>query len=531
MRAAPALHPLLASLLAAWLAAAPAAAAPPASDPAVGFATITEDELRADLVALASAPLEGRDSPSLGLTRAGDYLIGRLQQAGFTGAGEGGSFRIPFSRKLPAPLPAQCALALQGEGEAARTFAYGEDFVPVWLANGTGAGEAVLFGFGIDSDADKYDDVTGEVAGTVAVIVEGEPRHKSRLQGPEVSPAAELYSKLVLLESEKAAGVLVVRRPPEPPPKKNGWTDPEPARLGFRHTWASWADGRPPDAPSAVAIPVLEITPAAAQAILGVDPLEIAAAADKTAKPPRPVRSGRRVSLSSASEVAEVSIDNIVGRLPGADQALAAEHVVLGAHYDHVGVDARSRIGFGADDNASGCAALLEVAGALGAQPPRRSILACFFAAEEDGLLGSAALCDQPPVPKDALIAMINMDMVGRGEADEVAILGVPENPGFEKLLKAANKLQPTKIRKLVTDEGRELFERSDHYSFHRIGIPVLFFFEGLPISRNADYHTWRDTIDLVDVDKCARTARLVYNTAWLLANDDERPPPPRAAK
>jgi Zn-dependent M28 family amino/carboxypeptidase len=75
---------------------------------------------------------------------------------------------------------------------------------------------------------------------------------------------------------------------------------------------------------------------------------------------------------------------------------------------------------------------------------------------------------------------------------------------------------------------GQELWERSDHHSFHQIGVPVLFFFEGLPITRNADYHTWRDTVDQLDFDKMARTTRLVFNTAWLLASDPERPPAPR---
>jgi Zn-dependent M28 family amino/carboxypeptidase len=173
---------------------------------------------------------------------------------------------------------------------------------------------------------------------------------------------------------------------------------------------------------------------------------------------------------------------------------------------------------------------MLEVVTALAQAGPRRSILACAFAAEEDGLLGSQALCEHLPVPKASLVAMLNLDMVGRGEAGEVAVLGLLENPKLEDVLERAKKLQPTKIKSIVMRQGQDLFARSDHYSFHRIGVPVLFFFEGLPIDKNPDYHTWRDTIDLVDVDKVGRTARLVFNTAWLLADDDERPPKPGAA-
>jgi Zn-dependent M28 family amino/carboxypeptidase len=88
-----------------------------------------------------------------------------------------------------------------------------------------------------------------------------------------------------------------------------------------------------------------------------------------------------------------------------------------------------------------------------------------------------------------------------------------------------------TGIRKLVTGQGEELWKRSDHYPFHQIGIPSLFFFEGLPISRNADYHTWRDRIEGVDVKKIQNTCRLVHQTACLLANDDSRPPAPRSRR
>ena len=489
--------------------------------PAAGIATITEPELAADLAALATPAFEGRDSPSLGLQRAGDHIIERLRAAGLTGAGKDGAFRLPFERTLPAPVPEDCALAIVGGEGSGTTFAYGTDFVPVWLAGGRAEGEAVFYAYGIDDDDEKYDDITGDVRGTIAVIVEGEPRHKKKFEGPEVSAASQLYAKLAQLQRDGAAGALIVRR-------LEGAGAP-PLPLAFRHTWASWA-GLPPDAAADAGLPALEISPQAAQRLVGLDVLAAAAAVDKTAKPPKPVRSGRTVAMSSATAQTSVPIDNIVAVLRGNDERVANEYVVVGAHYDHVGVDTRGRVGCGADDNASGSAAMLEVVSALAAAGPRRSILACAFAAEEDGLLGSQALCEHLPVPKASLVAMLNLDMVGRGEAGEVAVLGLLENPKLEDVLERAKKLQPTKIKSIVMRQGQDLFARSDHYSFHRIGVPVLFFFEGLPIDKNPDYHTWRDTIDLVDVDKVGRTARLVFNTAWLLADDDERPPKPGAA-
>ncbi|RKY18586.1 MAG: hypothetical protein DRQ55_12970 [Planctomycetota bacterium] len=505
-----------------------------------GFDSISELDLSADLTLLAGPRAEGRDSPSAGQSLAAEHIAQRLAAAGYSGAGPEGSFLLPFTRRLPAPVPERCRLSADGP-DGPTELTYGEDFVPVWHAEGQATGEAVLLGFGIDSSRETYDDVTGDLDGVVAVIVSGEPRHRRKFDGPELSPDANLYTKLATLKQAGVAGVLLVRRPPALPEpasssrrRRNAQaepTPPEPAPLGFRHTWARWIDEPGEFEAPVVGLPVLEITPAAALAVTGLDVLAPLDDVDRKAKAPKPVFSGRTVSLAAASELRDVTLFNVAGTLTGSDQTLADEYVVIGAHYDHLGVDVRGRVGFGADDNASGTSALMEVAQALAQAGPRRSILACAFAAEEDGLLGSDALAGAPPVPAQQLVAMINMDMLGYGDAGEVAVIGVPENPAFEKLLKRAKKLKHTKVKKIITGQGQEVFKRSDHYNFHRRGVPSLFFFEGLPVGSNPHYHTWHDTLDTIDIDKIARTARLVFNTAWLLAEDDERPPPPRNAR
>ena len=171
---------------------------------------------------------------------------------------------------------------------------------------------------------------------------------------------------------------------------------------------------------------------------------------------------------------------------------------------------------------------MLEIAEGLALAGPRRSVLCCAFAGEEDGLLGSQALCADLPVPKERIVAMINLDMIGRGDEGELAVIGILQNPALEKVIGRAKKLKPSGVRVVVMRQGEELFERSDHFSFHQIGVPSLFFFEGLPIERNKDYHTWRDTVDKLDTRKMLNTTRLLYNVTWLLTDDEERPPPPR---
>jgi hypothetical protein len=500
------------------LLAGPLSAGDPPAGPAAGLATILEKEVEADVAYLADAALEGRDTPSAGLSLAAAHIEERLRAAGLSGAGKDGSFRLPFEVQTLAPDALACRLS--EEGAQGRSYELGVDFVPVPLADGEASGEVVFLGFGIESHEDKYDDVRGELKGRIALIVESEPRHKRLFEGAETSPAADLNRKLATLRDAGVEGALVVRRPPP------GEDAPPP--LAFRHTWAHWREEPLSPAPSG-ALPALEITAALASELAGVDVLATAVKVDGSGKEPKRVETGRTLSFSSRTlKGTDVPVDNVVGLLRGSDEALASEYVVLGAHYDHLGVDARGRIGFGADDNASGTAALIEVAQALAAAGPARSILVCAFAGEEDGLLGSRAFCEKPPVPRDALVAMLNLDMLGRGPTDGCAVLGLQENPSLDGLLDRALKLQPTKVKKVLRRQGQELFERSDHFSFHRIGVPVLFFFEGLPIDDNVDYHMWTDTVDLVDMDKVARTARLVFNCAWLLATDKERPPSPR---
>ena len=532
----------LAPLLLLAVPLALAAGTRPARGPATGatgaagelasaVATITESEVETHLLHLAAPELEGRDSPSVGLARAAEYLARHLEQAGLRGAGPEGSFLLPFQRELPAPVPERCRLSIEEQGAEPVALELGKDFVPLPGCAGAAEGKAIFVGFGISARSERYDDLKGaDVEGRVAVILEGEPRHPRLFEGDEeVTEFADVYGKLETLAAEGAVGVLVVRREVEREgPAPAGL--PAPA-LGFRHTWATWNLRTTPPLPRrarGVGVPVHEVTAEVASRIVGEDVLELARRIDRGGKPLRVERDATWISLQGEVAARSLAIDNVVGILEGSDPELAGEYVVIGAHYDHIGVDPLGRIGCGADDNASGTAVVLEVVQALALARPRRSVLACFFAAEEDGLIGSRELCRAPPVPKEALVAMLNLDMVGRGQDNEVVVLGTDENPALEKVLSRAERLERSGIRKVTTGVARELWERSDHYSFHEAGIPSLFLFEAPRETDNEDYHTFRDTVDGVSIEKVTNTARFAFNTTWLLADDDDRPPPPR---
>lgn len=518
-----------------FLAPRPAAvggvAADPAGELAGALATITEKEIDAHLVQLASPELEGRDSPSAGLTRAGDYVARLFEEAGLRGAGPEGAFRLPFTRELPAPVVDKCKLAFEVEGAEPVQLELGKDFVPLPGCDGAAQGQLVFVGFGISAKKERYDDLKGaKLKDKVALLLEGEPRHKRLFEGPEVTAFADVRLKLEALVEEGVAGALVVRREVER--EKPPSVALEPPALGFRYTWAQWNPSTTeplPDAERSFAIPVLEVSAAVASRMLGQDVIELAQKIDRGGRPLQ-AEPAQTTWITLSSDVAPrmVSIDNIVGILPGSDPALADEYVVIGAHYDHIGVDPLGRIGCGADDNASGTALLIELVQALAQSPPRRSILACAFAAEEDGLVGSRELCRAPPVPKTALVAMLNFDMVGRGDDGEVVVIGTDENPGFEELLERAKRLEKSGIKKVTTGVAHDLWQRSDHYAFHEIGVPSLFFFEAANEDDNVDYHTFRDTIDDLSGAKITNTARFAFSTTWLLADADDRPPPPR---
>ena len=524
---------VLPSLLLAPLAAV--AALPStrlAGDPKVGAATIVEREVTADLEVFAQPRFEGRDAPDAGAARAARFIAKRFAELGLepcadsleqfgsssaahrpwlppeerdeaapaapTGepAGEDGTTRAtprgtflrPFQRPFVSPVAAECSLELAPEGkdEEAVVLAYGADYVPVADAKGSADGELVFAGFGISWGSGRCDaPAGGDVEGRVVTRIGGEPLHAKRFGGlADTTDVASLWNKLETLKREKVAGVLVVRRSEGPP--------------AFRYAYATFS-GERAETPGRDLPPALVVSPACASTLLGTDVGKLAEKMDRTAKPSRWKADGRRVRFRSSTQLENVAIDNVVGIVRGSDEALRDEYVVVGAHYDHIGVGPRGRTALGADDNASGSSALLAVARAMVEAQPRRSVIFASFAMEEDGLVGSKAFCGRLPVTSDQIVAMLNLDMIGVGDKTEVVVLGLVQNPALESTLDRALRLSRTGIREFRDCRDPGLFERSDHHSFHQLlGVPVLFFFENYPVERNPDYHTWRDTVEPV---------------------------------
>lgn len=237
----------------------------------------------------------------------------------------------------------------------------------------------------------------------------------------------------------------------------------------------------------------------------------------------------RGAALNHAGNAGGLATQNVVAMVPGRDAALAGEFVVIGAHFDHLGrspasaldPEARDAIRNGADDNASGTAAALELARLFAAQPARRSIVIVHFSAEELGLLGSQWFVEHAPVAMDRVVAMLNFDMVGRLKNDRLIVHGVGTANELPALLDSAN-LHP-KLTLSVVQDG---FGPSDHSSFYAKGIPVLHFFTDV----HEDYHRASDDVDKINAPGEARIVALAERTVRAIADRSARLTPVRVA-
>ncbi|HEV8524191.1 MAG TPA: M20/M25/M40 family metallo-hydrolase, partial [Terriglobales bacterium] len=228
-----------------------------------------------------------------------------------------------------------------------------------------------------------------------------------------------------------------------------------------------------------------------------------------------------RLHISVASERTHAQVNNVLGYLPGQTD----EYLIIGAHYDHLGRGgesslAPSQIGTihpGADDNASGTAALLELAREFSSrrQRPKRGVLFAAFSGEEIGLLGSSYWVSHPTRPLEKAIAMVNMDMVGRIKDSKVYVGGVGTGSTFKTLVDKAGAGRNFKIEAFPGG-----YAASDHTSFLAKNVPVLFFFSGL----HSDYHKPSDTWDKINAESAMQLLDLIGEVTDNLVAAGQRP-------
>jgi hypothetical protein len=271
---------------------------------------------------------------------------------------------------------------------------------------------------------------------------------------------------------------------------------------------------------SIVAMHVTRDAVAALFETAGKDLAEVQRAIDQARKPQSFEIPGSKIRVVSDVRPIRKTIRNVLAALPGSDSSLKDEWVIIGGHYDHLGLGDRNsmsqadvgKIHHGADDNASGTAGVLELARMASQNPQafKRSLLFMTFAGEENGLFGSSHFVNNPTMPLSAITAMINMDMIGRLSGRRLAVMGVGTAPEFRAWIDEANK--PLGLEIALSSGGHE---GSDHLSFDGKRIPTLFFFSGL----HSDYHRPTDTVEKIDAKGAVQVLSLVAGAAERMAN------------
>jgi hypothetical protein len=500
MRTAP--RPLVPALVA--LAAAgcgPRLATRPGAEPGFDAA-----RARAEVEWLADPARNGRGIGTRGAAEAASWIAARLEEAGLRPAFDGGwvqHFDAPFR----ANLGEKNALAV---GEAA--LALGTDWLPFGFSDdGVIEGELVFAGYGISAPELGYDDYAGlEVKGKIVVVAQDFPREAdpaSPFRDPRAYRYGEWRYKALNAREHGAAGI-----------------------IGVRDAWAHEGKDDLPrwrgQVSSRAGIVAARATASALRAA-GVDVAALAAAGEADGRPhSRPLAARAQLATEVRHERAETA--NVAAILPGRDPAVSGECVVVGAHYDHLGHGGDSSLAPeqegtvhpGADDNASGVAALLAVArAAAAAGPARRTLLFAAFGAEELGVLGSSHLVKNPPAacPVERMQLMVNLDMVGRPRAGKVYVDGGDSARGLRDLVRAVADARPRLPVTLAF--GGDGYGPSDHTSFYAKGVPVVFLFTGA----HADYHRPSDTAEKVDPAGLTAVARLASRLAREAAEREGR--------
>jgi hypothetical protein len=459
--------------------------------------------LEEDIRFLASDDLGGRGNGMAGLQEAAFYVSTRFQSLGLRPAGDRGTY-FQRLRVMTGQEVGRHTRGVIRVGESSFALSYRNDFEPLTFSVSAEVVAPVVFaGYGVTAPEHGYDDYASvDAQGKWVLVLRYAP-----VSFGEKGWHATFVRKAQNAANHGARGVLVVNGPRS---MRDDVLVPFGADVGSE----------------AVAVPVVHVKRPHAEEILraaSATLLDLQRSIDEGPTPRSFLVEGVEVAITVDVRRTAVEVDNVLGFLPpegrNASPALARsdEHLVIGAHYDHLGLgekgsrDKRSKgsIHNGADDNASGVAGMLELARLFALVEDRpRGILFAAFAGEELGLKGSYYYTSHASYPLDDAVAMINLDMIGRLRHDRLYLSGTELLPQLENFL-AAN----------LESEGVVLSNRfsgdlsSDHAAFSAVGIPALFFFTGL----HGDYHKPSDDPQFINFEGMERVLRITYNVSDFL--------------
>ncbi|MEO2158327.1 MAG: M28 family peptidase, partial [bacterium] len=521
------------------------------SDGAPLNSSITADELSVDLHFLSGDAMEGRMVGTPGIEKAAEFIASRFDSLGLEPAGEVGSFYQSFNL-VRFSLAANNSFSVQDGTSSPVSGELGDHFYPLNFS-GTGSAQGALMfaGFGMVDSQLGYDDYAQvPVEGKVVMVLEREPgveELSSKFDGVVTSNASTGWRKALNAQHRGAVGILFVRdihnrlvAEDFSLTSRNYWPGEE--RRIERFSLEKWTDQ--------IHIPAVQVSVQMAERLVsrsGFTFQELAKASETSSGLGAIELPGIALSLNTAVDRHLVPARNILGLIRGNDPDLATEVVLITAHHDHNGSDGADVFN-GADDDGSGTVALLEIAEAYTSASrdgvnPKRSVLFAAWDAEERGLLGAWQYAENPLVPLNDIVAVLNMDMIGRNEevpledspsgrfrglsvqssqsnSNAINILGHSYSVDMKNQVELANQNYGLDLKFRYDNNRSNLLRRSDHWPFLQVGVPALWFHTGL----HPDYHTTNDIPELIEYEKMERIVRLVHQTSWQLANQSERP-------
>ena len=462
-----------------------------------------------DVRYLASPELKGRATGSPELEKAASYIASQYKSFGLKAA-DGKDFEQEFPVTINAHLGPGNRFAFKGPGPGI-ALQEGRDFVPFgFSSSGKFSGAVVFAGYGITNPELHYDDYEGlDVKDKIVLILRHEPKESA-----SKSVHASFAEKAVNAKMHGARGVILI--------------NDVYAHAGQQDTIEKFGRAAGPHNSGVFFVQVKASTAERWLAAEGRNLRDIYGEIEKDLKPHSFALTKLTVELEVDVRQDMKTVHNVAAYLPGE----TAEYVVIGAHYDHLGLGdenslAPSQVGAihpGADDNASGTAGVIELARWFSKQPKqKRGILFLNFAGEELGLLGSGWYVNHPILPLENAVAMINLDMIGRIREGKVFLAGSGTGSTFAKLIDDLKPPAPLHVD-LSEKAG---YGSSDHTSFTTKQVPVLFFFSGL----HADYHKPSDTADKIDSDDAAKLLDYIAELMTHLASDAGRPEYVRVAE
>ncbi len=386
-----------------------------------------------------------------------------------------------------------------------KTWTLGQDYRPLHISeNGSVTGEVVFVGYGITAKDINYDDYEGiDVTGKIVIVLsdsaEGKPKDE------RFTPYSSLSYKAMNAREHGAIGIIFVK-----------------VLSDSANVFYPLKTFGPKQKSGIIAIQanrteIAKFFPAGAN----LYPTELEM--QKTKKPKSFLIPNTKITITVELETEYVQIPNIVGLVEGSDPKLKNEYVIVGAHFDHLGWGTENslyrgktpQIHNGADDNASGVAAILYLAEQIAMNPPKRSVLFIAFNAEEEGLLGSSHFVKNSLVPLENIVLMMNFDMVGRMQNNKLNVFGTGTSTTFEKVVDSL-----AAIDSLLLTKGSEGYGPSDHSSFYGAKIPVMFMFTGA----HSDYHMPTDDPEKIDADGILKVCNFALKILDRFGNAFDKP-------